>query len=268
VNRGPQFAPVASLEMHRILHEKRLLGGYLLLLAHKILERPREYGHFYHQVRQDNKGSFFIMDNSLIELGTPLEPSKVAEAAMYVRADCIVLPDKLLDAEFTIEASSKAASKKVIESLPHKCFYMGVVQGRTEDEVLRCAEHLWKLPYVGYFAVPRILTKQLGTRMRIVSKLYEHFPATPIHLLGFSVDIPDDLDAARLPGVMGIDSSMPVRLGEQGLYIFDYCAPNKPVPPRPAGYLENEPKWDIVIQSNLSLVRSVLSIPLEAAYEG
>ena len=153
------------------------------------------------------------MDNSLIELGHPLPPADILRAAELVRARAIVLPDKLGDAAFTVRASEQAALD--LGKPPAYAGYMCVVQGQNVEEVMQCAEDLVSLPHVKYLSIPRVLANLGMSRIDLAQKIYDRHKL-PLHLLGFSDNMRDDMMAATMSGVMGIDSAMPIWLGAKG----------------------------------------------------
>jgi hypothetical protein len=151
----PQFAPVAPLQLHKALAEKGKLGDYHLLLAHNILADPVAHTQFW----AHRSEAFIIMDNSLIELGRPLDASKVVEAAEMVNAQVVVLPDVLGDAKATLRFI-----KHDIGKIPKHFIRLGVVQGTSLEECLRMTTEMVRLG-VDAISVPRHLTERLGSRV-------------------------------------------------------------------------------------------------------
>lgn len=186
-----------------------VMGDYHLLLAHDVIDHPEESRKLY-----DDPHNTIIMDNSLIELGYPIEGPKMVEAVSIIRPTCVVLPDYLGEAEQTIAASWQFSAQ--MDALLPGLSKMGVIQGRTLPEALGCATKLMMIPGVDCLSIPRVLTEYLGTRVTITEMVLNMFPNLRLlHLLGFSDDLVDDVNTARIPGVSGIDSAVPVRLGLQ-----------------------------------------------------
>ena len=198
-----QYAPVAPLAGLRQLAQADQLGRYQLLIAPIILEREEAYRQFF-KVHNDQ---FVIVDNGVIELGYPLDARRLAMAALTVGANVVVMPDTIDDGKMT--------AKQVRFSLPEYRRYdevtdvMGVVQGVTIEECVECARALVEAG-VSWLGVPRGLTPNLGSRVPLVQVLaHEH--GLPMHVLGFSNNIQDDLMAAVAhPLVRGIDAATPV----------------------------------------------------------
>jgi hypothetical protein len=256
-----KFAPIASLAMMKSLDEKDLLGDYHLLLAHKILEDPQGWGSFFQRRLTERGEDFIIMDNSLIELGRPLSVQEVVNAAVHVAADCIVLPDKLTDMSQTFEMS-KAAMQEYTAVCRDWFDFLGVVQGKTEDEYMKCAEGLVGLG-CHYLSIPRVTKEVLGSRVFITERIISEF-GKDIHLLGFSDDLIDDLATANMfskresfpVGVIGIDSSEPLRMGCAFKRINTFP---RVCPRRPEDWLDKD--WPITneVEYNLHWVRRVIA---------
>lgn len=203
-----QFAPVLPLSIAEALQSHHL-GDYHLLLAHDVLKNPAAYKWQY------ASKAIKIMDNSLIELGYAMEIRDVVEAANTVGAQFVVLPDKLKDAVWTEEATKAARVEfEMLES--HKTagiLPMPVLQGMYHMECNYLLE-TWASEGYKAVAIPRILVEVFGSRKDAIHKAIE-YGFKYIHLLGFSENLQDDVDCARIPGVMGIDSAVPIRLGLQ-----------------------------------------------------
>lgn len=213
-----RYAPVGPLRVLEALDSIDHLGDYLLLLAHDVLADQSNWSGFIREWKHRNVGRtnksdpYIIMDNSLIELGYPLSAKETAIAMDAVGADVYVLPDVLGDMEATIERVQVAYKT---HQVPIGADCMAVVQGKTLDEVMECASALYDIAHPKAFAIPRVITDTVCSRQVVVDKLWMRY-ALPIHLLGFSHDLSDDVYAARMRGVMGIDSAMPIWYGLQG----------------------------------------------------
>jgi len=201
-----EVAIVAPLDVHKRLADEGVLGTYQLLLAHEVLADPMQYEYFW----RNQKDQFIIMDNSLIELGHPLPVDVVAEAAELVGAKAIVLPDVLGDRAKTYKLFAGALEQAKLQNIDTKFKMLGVAQGRTSEETFSCGRDMLKAG-ADFLSVPRNLVKLAGTRMdavKLLGKLGAH-----MHLLGFSNNLWDDFYTVHLPGVMGIDSAVPIWLG-------------------------------------------------------
>lgn len=228
-----RFAPVAPVRVHQRLAEAGVLGDYHLLLAHQVLAGPTKHADFYRKL-----DAYIIMDNSLIELGYPMPVEDVVGAAEMVGASIIVLPDILGDRIGTLNKSAKAMDE--FNHLTSKGFgrrkvkALGVAQGKTFNDVFSCARDMVKELGVGMVSIPRHVTEKIGSRIKLVQKVSSY--GKPIHLLGFSNNIFDDMSALSVPGVTGIDSAVPIWYGLQGFSLSGEPPVNADFGKRPSDY--------------------------------
>ena len=211
-----KFAPVVGIKLAEQLHAHCLYGDYHLVLAHHVLEYPERYRALFATMRTQYerlKRPFHVMlDNSLIELEFALRAADLAKAAEVVQADEIILPDVPADLEETIRLSHIAFAE-----LPESVTKVGVIQGYDEQEIRLCVTAYADLG-ITVMALPRSLVTRstLRSRVKVLDLLVDHFgyddmPA--IHLLGFSREFADDVEAAQR--VRGIDSAIPIRLAAE-----------------------------------------------------
>jgi hypothetical protein len=212
------FAPVAPPQL---LLELRAIGDFLpgtyhLLLAHDVLEQPHNYDP---ETGFIPPTSLVILDNSMIELGHPIEPEMLMDAAEIVKPKLIVLPDVRGDAKATVQLSLEMAAKYKLPNSDTR--WMCVIQGRTDLEMYECAQALFAAlgNKIGCWGIGRTAVEDLGSRVPLVKMLTGSFPlhgfyGKYVHLLGFSSSIKDDYEAMQLWGVLGIDSAVPLRMGQ------------------------------------------------------
>lgn len=252
---GKCFAPVVPVQTASVLRDMDMLGNYHLLLAHDVLEHRAEYRDIYGDITRN--GGIVIMDNSLIELGKPMEVSDMLEALDVVPSTYAVLPDVLGDVQETLRLSIEAIHEYAARAPQQRL--MGVMQGDSHTKCFDCAANL-ALMGVNAISVPRHLANILGSRVMLVDYLLKKHSAWPVHLLGFSDSPLDDFTAARYPNVMGIDSAAPIRQAFRGIrFSLDLF-----IEPGPRGdYWELNPN-DLpeelltLLEENLSTIRSIL----------
>lgn len=223
-----QFAPVGSIAVSGRLESKKLLGNYRLLLAHDVIAHPVSYSSVYskywtaqrREVTFEPDSPLIIMDNSVVELGSSVNATQILSAVNFAYADVLVLADKLLDANATFAMSLNMSKGIKLHGKPDHLKYMGVVQGRTVEECIRCAANLATLDDIKVLGVPKVLTRPeaVGSRVVVTARITKEF-GLPVHLLGFSHDPEDDQESVALPGVLGIDSSLPLRMAYSGLIL-------------------------------------------------
>lgn len=241
-----RFAPVVPLHIAQALEREGQLGQYHLLLAHDVVARQDEYSALY-----SHRDWYIIMDNSVVELGGAVDPESIVQAAQCVGASYMIAPDVMGDTIKTLDAVDSFLAHPAVRkcSIP----VMAVVQGRSDRDVDYCL-HTYRVgvfPMVQGIAVPRLLVKHLGTRSRVTLEATRTW--TDVHLLGFSDNMIDDVACARIPGVQGIDSAVPIRLGLQlrDLRLADYEDPG----PR-------ENYWTAVPQAKAQLSGAIHNIGL------
>lgn len=205
------FAPVVPLQIARMLKQHGVLGRYHLLLAHDILLHPAEYQEVYGDIPDRH----IILDNSIVELGAAMEMIDLMMAAEIIRPQYMVIPDVMGNAEATVDLARDFVNRVTAMS-SWEWPLLAVIQGNSYVEACSCAQQLSWLQHVAALSVPRIIGDTLGTRMRVVQTVAQRYPDKMLHLLGFSEDILDDVACARVHGVKGIDSAVPIRLGLQG----------------------------------------------------
>lgn len=214
------FAPVCPSRILKAL-EPHNSGNYHLLLAHDVAQDPG-YKEFFDKLHL----ATVIMDNSVIELGNAVDLNVIKQACHNVEPTTIVLPDVLLDAKATIE-SCKAALVEwrvafhdlIVKPIAYTSLnrgFMIVPQGKTIEEWAHCAEQFANDPDINFWGIPRNLVGQIGTRKEAIEIAHALNPSRPIHLLGFSDDIIDDVLCARSRFVNGIDSAVPLRIASEG----------------------------------------------------
>ena len=250
-----RFAPIAPLPVLERLRNAGVLGDYHFLLAHDVLAKQDEYREFYSNPLEH---PFIIMDNGVVELGEAMPVLQVLEAARVVGANTMVLPDVPYDAKWTLAAIQDALGK--LREISHPPL-MAVVQGWSEEEAMEFLFELRHRPEIAYLSIPRLMSEVCGTRCRLTKFAVEEVRSNPgrrgVHLLGFSNDILDDMASASIPGVMGIDSAVPVRMGLAG----EEIELGSETPRRTPGYLDNPYDGAKLFKAamNISRVRGWLS---------
>ena len=231
------FAPVAPIQVLEGLLSisPTTFGRYHLLLAHHTVEHPARFTELF-RVASTRIGQHIdvIMDNSLVELGGAVDSKMIREAVEIVQEGggshthvIPVLPDVMGDAAATIQASTEAYSEWQKDEMPGSG-YMVVAQGPSFWDFIKLIDHFFVLNYfpeIRWVGIPRALVSTLASRRFAIEYVQTVAPHVQIHLLGFSDNVLDDLQCARLRGVRGIDSAVPLR--HDGIFL-----PTSQTPPR------------------------------------
>lgn len=113
-----------------------------LLLAHLILDDTTgpAYAKFYQMKKKQYPESYFILDNGAHELEEGLPIKELLDIADTVKADEVVLPDKLFDGKQTYLNLVQALEELADDSRVGSYQYMIVPQGRDHREYIDCLE--------------------------------------------------------------------------------------------------------------------------------
>jgi hypothetical protein len=209
-----KYAPTVPIQIYEAMHEKGELGDYHLLLSHDIVrdeETKRRYLRLFGDPANADKNMTIILDNSICELGNAVGVEVVAEAAKWVNATCIVLPDVYLRPHETV-ISCMEALETWPKHFPEGTGFMIVPQGKSMRLFTECAEAFAEQPEITWWGVPRNIVEFHGSRREAAYMCALLNVERNIHLLGFSDNIIDDaLVANECWFVEGIDSAVPVR---------------------------------------------------------
>lgn len=220
-----KFAPVAPIRILEQFSKQHILGEYHLLLAHDIVASELNRAAYHEVFGQRKWDGTVILDNSVIELGTAVDLDEIATAAEACRANVIVLPDVLENGDATVDSITDAygewASRFDDVLGIDNYLFMIVPQGKTIEQFTECARVLYdfmeEYEQRIMWGIPRNLVKLHGTRklgINAIQEIDDMAHPFPIHLLGFSDNIADDIACAKIAGVGGIDSAVPIRTQE------------------------------------------------------
>lgn len=242
-----KFAPVAPAHIVHDL-DPRCRGDYHLILAHDVVKHPKEYAEVY-----DQWGMTVIMDNSVVELGGAVDLEMVADAVGHSNANIIVLPDVYKHGPATTDSILSAHPRWASTFKAHletrkNAGFMVVPQGPGLEDFVKCAETLTDLPHVTMWGIPRNLVEVVGSREQATQICHMLAPERPIHLLGFSDNLIDDMLCAHLPRVTGIDSAVPLRAASLGMRMTLTIT----MPPR--GTWWDEAKFHPDMNANIDIV--------------
>lgn len=230
------IVPTSCLDM-------TVMNDYHLVLPH-LLVNDMTYGEFYTTTATGHK----ILDNGVAE-GVDFNWGGLVDMAHYIGAQEIVIPDVMGDCDRTIELARKFEKTARRNS---KFDYMGVVQGKSYSEIVKCLHYFVTQDWITVLAVPRVLANTIHKDIRanfvnaFEAEIEGNFKA--VHFLGASNNIKEVI---LLSDTMarGIDTSMPAVMGlEQRLIDVDGYVP------RQSGFFEAQPsqKQLMHIEHNLT----------------
>jgi hypothetical protein len=156
------------------------VGDFHLLLSHLVDEYPKYATHYINERR---RGAYLVLDNSAHERERGESASVLARQACALAVQEVVVPDKLFDAEGTVDGAV-AAMEEWFEHGKFTCFselspcLMYVPQGREEDDWLQCFAELLRIQ--AYVAKARLVREHFVIGL---SKDYEVWEGGLAHLL-------------------------------------------------------------------------------------
>lgn len=161
-----------------------------------------------------------ILDNGEAE-GLRMRPRELMEMAVQLGADEVVVPDHLGNCDKTIELAKDF--QRTARKYPGFNF-MGVLQGQTHAEYMKCFMELSMLPYITTIGIPRNICKVLGSkwaRVALAEMIADSYDShmRPYHALGATSWIREVAALSEIPIFRSIDTSLPVVLGLEGLDI-------------------------------------------------
>ena len=196
------IVPIAHLELASV-------SDYHMALAHLVLEYPA-YATYYRERRE--AGDFVLLDNSLIELGRPVQPDALVRAARLIRPSEIVLPDTAVGLEANRAAFQNAIRHVDIQKLRMEgMHFMFVPHGRDMDELAAGVHMALCSGFVdsiglGKPLIDHSLEAQVWGRGAITKELSL---TVPVHLLIFHTPYELFLNSMVEHVMRGCDSSLP-----------------------------------------------------------
>lgn len=186
------------------------LSDYHLLLPH--LFDDETYRRFYTSAE-----GFKILDNGAAE-GYSADHHELHDLGFAWGCDEIVVPDALLDCEATIAMARSFEPHARVGTFR----YVGVAQGRTLAEVIKCITFFEHCPWITTLALPRGLNKIHKTqRFSLIEPVMKEFKFEALHCLGASSWVREVVALDSTGVVRGMDTSLPVVLGLDGVSVRD-----------------------------------------------
>lgn len=186
---------------------------------------------------------FVILDNGAYE-GDMVTNDYLFNTALDIKANEIVLPDKMRSVEGTIESSVKAIKAYDVWYNFMKPSYtfgmMGVLQtSGSMGEVIESLEQFAKWPQITTVGIPRHFCDiDKYFRYQVLNVNQEYKDRFKFHLLGTNPKVPNEVSliADRFPWVRSVDSSLPYNYTLAGVVLTTYAARIE----RPVEYFERD----------------------------
>lgn len=216
------IVPVAYLEKTR--------GQEMHMALAHLVGTNEAYTQFYREMG-DNEDKFLMLDNSVVETGTPMPVEELIEKAKMVNADEIIVPDYFMDCDATIEAAIDYIP--VIRKALPNVRIMVVPQGKTIEEWTYCLREILLLD-CDTIGIPKVLTKiadHAQARLMLLTELQHILRGREIHLLG-CWENPTELTVVQkyvhngaIPKVRSCDSAIAYVYAREG---FDITTCERP----------------------------------------
>lgn len=124
-----------------LLEESRLYNDYDYALVHLFEEIPEYYEFFVESLK---RGRHVLLDNSIFELGVSFDPVKYTDWIVRLQPTEYIIPDVLEDTLGTMDSALDWKENQMqllkMEAPYTKC--IGVVQGRTYEELIQCYHYM------------------------------------------------------------------------------------------------------------------------------
>lgn len=204
---------------------------YHMALAH-LVGKDKVYTEFY--ARMATEGKYVILDNGVIETGTPMPIEEIVRRANLIGARELILPDVLDNCDETLDSACDALSY----ALKHfEGKIMAVPQGRTLEEWIDCAKTMLEFD-INVIGIPKRLVKIAGRDGRLLAlhSMGRLLRGLEIHLLGCwetPIEVTMIEQAARRGDIMpirGVDSTIAYVYARENMLISQG--------PRPAGAVD------------------------------
>lgn len=223
LNGGGRYLKAAVIAPTGLL-KKYCTTGYHLALAH--LMDDKEYVKFYRDAAE--RGEHVILDNSVIELGEPVDAPWLITACKKFRPTELVLADFPRQPDRTYEWAAhfgpmfKQAFPEVNLMVVPQWAHPGNV-----EEWLESYSSLAALEVVDSIGIPKF-TKEM--RPQICAMLHDMGVNDPTfvghgvehHLLGTWGNPVEIVELAKYRWIRGVDSKIPVRLGQLGIALHPH----------------------------------------------
>lgn len=118
--------------------QSRKYNDYDYALVHLFEEIPEYYQFFEDSVRD---GRHVLLDNSIFELGVSFDPEKYIEWIKKLKPTEYIIPDVLEDTLGTMD-SALEWKEKHLPNVPEGIKSIGVVQGKSYNELVQCYQYM------------------------------------------------------------------------------------------------------------------------------
>jgi len=168
------------------------------------------YKEFFVKSRKDDPQRYSILDNGAFEEGKAIDSGIYKELVELLQPNMLVLPDVVNDMMGTINASEKFIKDYDDLSLGGLYATMGVLQGNSVPEYMKCLEEYGQYEIVDTIGIPyHLFYRPLFIEKNNIIELCEK-KGFEIHILGLPNPF-EVVELAKYPTVIkSIDTSLPI----------------------------------------------------------
>ncbi len=231
-----------------------------MCLAHRVLE-DEDYRDFYRE-QAEKKGITVIMDNSMWELGMPMELENLYEACALIDPLELILPDAFGSSDDTIMMTEQfLGSANVHNGLPWSYNFV-VPHGKDREDWIKCFDYFNNQEYAHVIGIPKILDDmwlpggRLGALM-FLERTGRIKQDREYHCLGIRTDPIEILLLSQFSWIRSLDTALPLHAGIRGIQFDADFGLSRKRPKRPDKYFDITMKdihqYRAIINRNIDL---------------
>lgn len=170
------------------------------------------------------KDSYFIIDNSIVELGTSVSLQDILDTAEEVNANEIIIRDGFPKGPLTCKLVQEDIDYLREHNLGNKFKIMAVCHGENLEEFKQTFNFLNSIPEITCIGIPKVLQRWLPTKSRL--EVADIFTQTDkeIHLLGSWYNLQEQVDFMNSKyrnRIRSCDTCLPSLLAIQNKHVWE-----------------------------------------------
>lgn len=218
--RPAHILPIGRLIRYTDMH---------MALTHLVESAGSRYNEFFKELPDSD---YIILDNSVIELGEPVNLDRLLKAADTINADEIVIPDSYKNKEETIRLMYYYLDRLVNKNVPYKI--QVVPHGDNIQEWVKCYKEISSVNEVDVIGVPKVTSSLMGgeygrvSLLKVINMFKGNQIKKPHHLLGIWNNPSALSTISHLNWIRSVDSAVAYATGVNGIKYDKYNGANRP----------------------------------------